>query len=80
MICVMLIILIVIVCPLLLISTYKTVEIANNLKTVYKANKSFKKSIRNTTLIIMPFKINNKVYNFIIDRTGCGYAFFDNKI
>jgi len=76
---VVLIILTVVILPLILVSMHKTVEIANNLKTVYKANKSFRKSIRNTTLIIMPFKINNRVYNFIID-TGASMSMINECI
>ena len=74
-----LIILTVVVLPLILVSVHKTVEIADNLRVVHKANKSFKKSIRNTTLIIMPFKINNKIYNFIID-TGASMSMINECI
>lgn len=78
MICVMLIILIVIVCPLLLISTYKTVKIADNLITVKKTYKRFKKEFDKVGLIISEFEIDKVKYNFLID-TGATKSCIDKS-
>lgn len=78
MIVVVLLLLIVVVLPLLLIMLHYVYELSKSLLRDKKYNRSFKKIISKSGLIIVPFYVEDEQYNFFID-TGASKSVIDKE-
>ena len=64
---IILIILIVIIIPLMVLGLYETSKMADNLIVTKRSYKNFKNNFNKCNLIIIPFNIGKKQYNFLVD-------------
>jgi predicted aspartyl protease len=75
---VVLLLLIVVVIPVLLVMLHYVYELSKSLLRDKKYNRSFKKIISKSGLIIVPFFVDNEQYNFFID-TGASKSVIDKS-
>jgi predicted aspartyl protease len=75
---VVLLLLVVVIIPVLLIMLHYVYELSKSLLRDKKYNRSFKKIISKSGLIIVPFFVDNEQYNFFID-TGASKSVIDKS-